>query len=555
MSPQWQFTLIVIPFIISTVIVLMLILLGIRRRTDEVSRPFLAHMVAALFWNTGGMLELLTLNLNLSLVFADLSFVGITLFPLTWLGIVMVFNGQSRRYYRLLPILLTIPLTTNLVIWTNALHGLWRGSSYRDLETTWFPLSIYDYGPWFYWVHTPFSLGLTFIAIYMLVRSLYLRNRVYRQQLLALLASLCLPLAMEIAHRFGLQPIQHFNISSLALPISGVLVGWALLGLRFMDVTPVARDLVLEHMRDLMIVIDTQGRIVDINPAAKHKLWPAVRRVVGEPVNSLLPAYSAIADKSKDHHRFEIEFENAGGCQQYEVYVSSIEPYGSQLLLLRDITERRVAQEQAIKQALQVAVLEERQRMARELHDSVNQMLFAASTLSDLLPMAIQRKPEKVEDYALNIRQLLRGASAEMRLILMELYPDALVKTDLNISIQHLCEALMGSSGIPVTLKTTSPIHMEPDVQAAFYRIAQEAFQNINKHANATEVEVCLSHTSHTVELVIQDNGQGFDGDQTLTKNFGLMNMGKRAMLHDLKLAINSSVGQGTTIKVTGVHQ
>jgi len=554
MTPQWQYNPLAIPFVMSATIIILLFVLGWRRRGSELTRIYLWYMGCLLVWVLASLLELLTLNLELSLLFANISFLGITMFPVMTVGIVMIYNGQAARFRRLLPFMLIIPITTNVLIWTNPLHGLWRGASYRDLTTTWFPISYYEYGVWFNTVHTPFSIGMVFVAIYLLLRSPHLRDRAYRRQLLLLLAALLLPFLTEIAHQLGLQPIAYFNATSLVFPVSGVLIGWAVLDMRFLDISPIARDLVVENINDPVIVLDARQRIVDLNPAARHQLWPGMTGIIGQRIELLLPAYATLDTELLEFRSYEheIEIEREDGCEHYEVKISPIERDAGQLLLLRNVTDQREATQVTIEQARQVAVLEERQRVARELHDSVNQTLFAASTLSDLMTMAIDRKPEKVSQYALDIQQLIRGATSEMRLILMELYPHALVETDLNISIQHLCTAFTGASGVPVTFTPTSQIHLEAERQVAFYRIAQEALQNINKHAEANEVNVSLNRDNRQLVMTIVDDGLGFDMDQTLTNHFGLMNMGKRAMMNGLKLSLNSALGEGTKVKLIG---
>jgi len=559
MDFQWQYNHLVIPLSISIVLILLLIALGIRQRHNPTAQPFLFFMICLLIWITTSLLESIILNFQLSLVVADMSFLGITLFPIAWLYLIMVYLGKSKQFRQILPWLLIIPILTNIFIWTNSFHGLWREGAYRDLSTTFFPISIYDYGPWFT-VHSIFGFSLAFIAMAMLIRSPFLKMKVYRTQIIILLTAFNLPFSLELLHWMGVDPIQHYNSSILAFPISGLLVSWVMLHHNFLDLMPIARDLVVESMEDLMLVLDNQRRLIDVNPAARARLFQGKSAIIGTSIEDLLPDQSDLIKRviANNTPHQEIEVDDNNQLQVFEITISSIShpvrDRGKEgwLILLRDITMRKQAEQAFYKQLQQVTILEERQRLARELHDSVNQTLFAARMLADLLPRAIETKPDKVLEYALNIQQLIHGTSAEMRLVLLELYPDALMETDLGTVIKHLCDAYEGSTGTPVDFHATSQIHLEKDAQLTFYRIAQEALHNINKHTEATKVTVNLSKTEDTVKLLIQDNGIGFDPNHIPADHFGLKNMEDRAKSVKAKLSIISELHCGTTITVIG---
>ena len=512
-------------------------------------------MFCVLVWITTSLLESVILNLQMSLLIADFSFLPITFFPIAWLYLVMTYVGKGKQFYRILPWFIIIPILTNVIIWTNPLHHLWRGDSYRDLATTWFPITIYDYGQWFT-VHLIFSLSLAFFAMFLLIRTLFFREKVYRVQIIILLVALNLPLSIEILHWLGIDPIQHYNASILTFPISGLLVGWVMLRHNFLDLMPIARDLVVESMEDLVLVLDGQRRLIDVNPAVRQDLFQGDRTIVGASIDDLLPEQRDVITKIIKNNalREEIEICRDSKPQTYEITISSIlHPYignAGWLLLLRDITDRKQAEQAYYQQMQQVILLEERQRLARELHDSVNQTLFAARMLADLLPKAIDTKPDKIPEYAINIQQLIHGASAEMRLVLLELYPDALIETDLGTVIKQLCNAYVGSTGTPVDFFATPQIHLEKNAQLAFYRIAQEALHNISKHTQATKVSVKLINSDNIIRLCIQDNGAGFDRNHTPPDHFGLKNMVDRANGVNADIDIVSNINEGTTITV-----
>jgi two-component system nitrate/nitrite sensor histidine kinase NarX len=213
---------------------------------------------------------------------------------------------------------------------------------------------------------------------------------------------------------------------------------------------------------------------------------------------------------------------------------------------------------QLYEQAQQAAVLEERQRLARDLHDAVTQTLFSASLIAEVLPTMWASDPKEGEQLLDDLQQLSRGALAEMRNLLLELRPSALTETGLGDLLSQLAEAIAGRTGIPVEVDlewVEESCTLPPDVHAALYRIAQEALNNVAKHAGASRVRVglrCESNqdTGISVQLRVSDDGCGFDLDCVPPGHLGLAIMRERAAGVGAELAIQSEPGVGTQVVV-----
>jgi two-component system nitrate/nitrite sensor histidine kinase NarX len=205
--------------------------------------------------------------------------------------------------------------------------------------------------------------------------------------------------------------------------------------------------------------------------------------------------------------------------------------------------------ERLIRQTRELAALEERQRLARDLHDVVSQTLFSASLIAEVLPRVWERNQEMGRESLRDLHQLTRGALAEMRTLLMELRPTSLLELDLDELLPQLGEVVTGRSRIPVKLDLDEPPRLPADVRINLYRIAQEALSNVAKHSNATQATVTLrSPASGGVELKIDDDGQGFDPDNVAANSLGLDIMRERAVEIGALLRINSRPGEGTSI-------
>jgi signal transduction histidine kinase/putative methionine-R-sulfoxide reductase with GAF domain len=202
-------------------------------------------------------------------------------------------------------------------------------------------------------------------------------------------------------------------------------------------------------------------------------------------------------------------------------------------------------------QAEQTAVLAERNRLARELHDAVSQTLFSTSLIADVLPILWDRNPEEGRKRLEELRQLTRGALAEMRTLLFELRPSALKEAKLGDLLVHLTQAISSRTHIPISLTVDGDGALPPDVQVTFYRITQEALNNMAKYANPSQTSVELHFLPEQVKLTISDNGCGFDPNCVPPEHMGLRIMHERAVAIHADLKLKSQPGKGTAIEVT----
>jgi len=215
-----------------------------------------------------------------------------------------------------------------------------------------------------------------------------------------------------------------------------------------------------------------------------------------------------------------------------------------------DITERKrhIAE-------LQEVVTAERGRLARDLHDAVTQTLFSTSLIAEILPELWEVDVDEAKRSTEELRQLTRGALAEMRTLLLELRPAALIQVHLSELIKQLCEAFIGRSRLPIVLDIEGDRELPPEVQVAFYRVAQESLNNVFKYARATQVDVRLLLSHDSVHFETQDNGIGFDTVASKPTSLGMRIMRERAESIGADLRITSSPGSGTYVGMTWQQQ
>jgi PAS domain S-box-containing protein len=197
-----------------------------------------------------------------------------------------------------------------------------------------------------------------------------------------------------------------------------------------------------------------------------------------------------------------------------------------------------------------LAVLEERQRLARNLHDAVNQSLFSAGLIAEVLPRLWDQDQVLARQSLEDLRKLTRGAMAEMRALLAELRPTTLTDAELGDLLHLLANAFSGRTNIPARVTVSGQAALPAEVQVAVYRICQEALNNVAKHANAGKLEIFLKHETNHMELSIRDDGRGFDPEQTSSGHYGLSMMRERAEAVGALLAITSRPGQGSELTI-----
>ncbi|NJL42018.1 MAG: GAF domain-containing protein [Leptolyngbyaceae cyanobacterium SM1_4_3] len=198
------------------------------------------------------------------------------------------------------------------------------------------------------------------------------------------------------------------------------------------------------------------------------------------------------------------------------------------------------------KEAQELAVMKDRQRLARELHDSVSQTLYAVNSIAEALPHVMIKKPHKIADYLSDLSLLARNATAEMRSLLIELRADTIIDTPIAILVRNLGDSFTARSGIPVTYHMEENISLSPSAKIVFYRVTQESLSNIYKHAHARHIAIHLRPLGNQVELQIQDDGQGFDISAIPVSHFGLKIMRERVNEIGGMIQIESKPHQGT---------
>lgn len=329
-----------------------------RRRGVPGATALTLLTAAAAWWAIAYALSLNAPDAPTKFLWGDAKYLGIVAVAPTWLAFALQYTGRGGWLnVRTSALLAAFPLVTLLVIFTNGYHGLfWRS---REPSAPWsFPTIEPVYGPWF-WAHLAYSYALTLLGAALLFRALF-SSRLYRGQRVALLVDACVPWAGNAVNVSGLVPAAYPDPAPFAFAISGAAFAWGLSRRGLLDVVPVARDAVVEDMRDGVAVLDAQDRVVDLNPAAERALGRSASEAVGQSAARVLPdpvVRLLEEHRGEEEARGEARLGEGAGVRDYELALSPLREgrggfQAGRLVVLRDVTERKVLEERLERQAL-----------------------------------------------------------------------------------------------------------------------------------------------------------------------------------------------------------
>ena len=219
----------------------------------------------------------------------------------------------------------------------------------------------------------------------------------------------------------------------------------------------------------------------------------------------------------------------------------------------QDISERLAAELRDRKQAEEGSQLEERNRMAREIHDTLAQAFTGVLIHMGTVSRLVTTKPEAIQTHINIVRELARNGLIEARRSVAALRPQSLEDGNLWTALEQFVATMQSSTETRLICEITgTPYILPADTENNLLRIAQEAFTNAIRYAQADEIRVKLAYEPMSCCLRIKDNGQGFEANNTtLSRGFGLLGMTERAERIGAQLSIESQLGQGTEVIVS----
>jgi signal transduction histidine kinase len=358
-----------------------------------------------------------------------------------------------------------------------------------------------------------------------------------------------------------------FDPDVLAIVLAWTMYAIALFGFHILDPLPAARATAIEQMREGMVVLDDRWRIANVNPAAARILGAPAAQVRGKTLPEILPGQALLTPLPAGNGSVntpptpaEIVLGAGSGARCYVLDVSPLKDQRGlvvgRLLLLRDMTDQRRAQAQILEQQRTLAVLKERERLARELHDGLGQALAAAHLQASTAKLLLaQGKTAQVAKCLDDLADTTLLAQADVREYLLGAITVLLTDGSFFATLREYLRRFSQQYVLPVELTVPPQIEeqgLAQTVEVQLLRIIQEALSNVRKHATAGRAQVIFSLAGAQAQIAIDDDGRGFDllVIAAQTEGYGLRAMRERAEAVGGSLSVISAPGQGTQVVV-----
>lgn len=529
-------------------------LYGGRRRSVSGTQPFAIMMLFTSLWALGAAAELAAVDLSAKIFWFKFQFFWQGPVAVTGLWFVMTYAGLSRfltRHNRIL-LALFILVGLALILTDEVYHWIWLDFSFdgalHPLHGSAYPIMVVV-GVWLTVMNLP-------VLIWLSIRSP--QHRIPA----ALIA--CGQFVVRVAfllNAANINPVAPMDPTILFTNFSATMYTIALFGFRMFNPVPVARKTVIDQMQEGMLVLNTAKKIVDLNPAAEKILGLSAANLRQQDVTKVLPALAGTAAQldHTDLLPFEIDLKVGSSLRCYELIFSPLKYHGDlrvgHLLLFHDVTDQKHAQAQIVGQQRALATLSERERMARELHDSIGQVLGYASFQLEAANKLITDGQTAVAAAQLNrLAGIIREAHADVREYILNLRSAPSPQQPFFVSLRQYLDGFTNNHGIQTVLTVSAGLGeptFPPEAQMQVFRILQEALSNTRKHGRAGRVQVTFDTEDHRVRMTVHDDGEGFDPARVNTvgeNHFGLQFMRERAEQLGGCLRVDSASGAGTRV-------
>jgi PAS domain S-box-containing protein len=340
-----QTILYLIPFLISLGITSAVGIYAWSRRLIVGARPFALAVLGQALWTSGYILELLQSDLGAKIFWDNFQLIGGILYPIGTLAFALQYTDRKLTHPIRTWVLITLPpAITTLIYFTNEFHGFVR-PGIQLIPGEPFPALSYDF-VFLDWVAYSYLACIHLVALYLLITRYLHTQSLYRRQVGLIFIGALIPMIGTTLTLTGIAPTFHRDTTPFTFAISNLIIAWGLFRYRLFDIVPIARDSVIDNMHDALFVLDSKGRVVDLNPAALALIGQKAGELIGQPGVELFANWPDLAKRfpAAEEGRTEITTGEGKNQRHFEINITSLrdrrEHLSGRLILVHEITER-----------------------------------------------------------------------------------------------------------------------------------------------------------------------------------------------------------------------
>ncbi|MBY0542829.1 MAG: PAS domain-containing protein [Sphingobacteriaceae bacterium] len=281
----------------------------IYRRGGKAVKWFSLMMISNAIWSAAYGLELASVSLNQIKFLINIEYLGIASLPLNWFFFCLHFCGKECWYKKPLnlTLLLIVPITTVLLVWTNSLHHLHYKSLTLD-STGPFPMASIETGIW-YPIFTIYFYILLICGCFLIIAKFRASDPIYKRQNYSIIIAASIPWIANIAYLLGIRPLGHVDVTPFAFIITCFFILIGIYRFKLFDIIPIAREKVLELMQDGFLVLDQKNRILDYNKSITNYINHSEKELIGTNLTDIFPNQEEFLNKINEQTAGKIELE------------------------------------------------------------------------------------------------------------------------------------------------------------------------------------------------------------------------------------------------------
>jgi signal transduction histidine kinase len=441
-----------------------------------------------------------------------------------------------------------------IVLWF-ALLTNWQGLSWQDArfeaQAVWFV-----YGP-VPWIALAFGYVLAIVNTFLSFRWFRTSFGLRRKQALWYIAAISISWLFHI-----LWFVEAFRISALPLGflVSGMIISWIYYRWQFYNILPLAHAVIVKDMVDGLLIVDEYGYVVEINPAAKT-MFPEHPAGIGCKFEKLATDWPILLEnvRKSEMQSIEVSRQHLTGMRHYHLNVTALKTPGGYMLgkviVFKDITQQKLAQETTMHQQKAMSILIERDRLGREIHDTQGQFPGYVKNQAQAIRLNLQnqRLPEAIEQ----LTQLIKASDIAFTDVRESITGLKTPADGWNFfgKLQEWLSQFQKTSGIPCVYNgplSAPQSWISAEAEVELLRIIQESLSNTRKHSAASSAQVRFDVNTRCVRATVTDDGCGFNlkTAQTDPAKFGLKIIQERTVGIGGTFILHTAPGQGTVVAV-----